>query len=120
MNKKFKNYAAVETVQTDDNWKHLSKNERIGLIEDYLSNYQGAENFKVMQADANGQVVIAIEENIPADTRGLYLLDLEQSLKDNIDSGIHLWCEPVGDKSRLRKLRGVVINTEMTDGGIEL
>ena len=37
------------------------------------------------------------------------MLDFEESLKKNIDRGITIWLEPVGDKSKLRNLRGVEI-----------
>ena len=52
-----------------------------------------------------------IERIIPANERGLLLLDLEEKLKIEIDKGITVWCEPVGDKSKLRKLRGIEIKT---------
>ena len=39
------------------------------------------------------------------------LLDLEEKLKNEIDLGITVWCEPVGDKSKLRNLRGIKIKT---------
>jgi hypothetical protein len=111
MKKTFENHAYADTTQTSDKWKNNSKLERMTLVSKQLEIFEGAESFKVVQADGNGQIVIAIEKNIPANKRGLYLLELEQTLKDNIDPGLHLWCEPVGDKSVLRKLRGVVINT---------
>tara|TARA_R110002111_G_scaffold69071_4_gene111819 strand:+ start:129 stop:464 length:336 start_codon:yes stop_codon:yes gene_type:complete len=111
MNKNFKNYAFVDTVQPSENWKKISQTERIELIYNQLHKYQGAETFKVEQADENGQIVIAVDKNIPANERGLYLLELEQTLKEYVDQGLHLWCEPVGDKSALRKLRGVVIKS---------
>ena len=44
--------------------------------------------------------------------RGPLLLDLEEKLKKNIDDGITVWFEPVGDKSKLRNLRGITINQE--------
>ena len=31
------------------------------------------------------------------------------------DLGLTIWCEPVGDKSKLRKLRGIEINTNSRD-----
>ena len=39
------------------------------------------------------------------------ILELEERLKSKIDKGITVWCEPIGDKSKLRKLRGIKINT---------
>ena len=68
------------------------------------------KDFEVVKAPDNGQILLRIEKIIPANVRGLLLLELEEKLK-LIDNGITLWCEPVGDKSKLRKLRGVEINT---------
>jgi hypothetical protein len=50
-----------------------------------------------------------VKETIPTNIRGLLLLDLEKKLKDNIDNGLTVWLEPVGDKSKLRNLRGIKI-----------
>ena len=52
-------------------------------------------------------MILKIVQNIPVDKRGLLLIDLEKHLKTNIDEGLTLWCEPVGDKSKLRNLRGI-------------
>ena len=111
MKKQFENHAYTDTIRPGDNWKNSSKFERMEFVTEQFQCFEGAEDFKVVQADENGQIVIAIERSIPASERGVYLLALEQTLKDNIDQGLHLWCEHVGDKSVLRKLRGVVINT---------
>ena len=48
---------------------------------------------------------------IKASERGILLLDLEQLLKNKIDQGITIWLEPVGDKSKLRNLRGIKIKS---------
>jgi len=53
-----------------------------------------------------------IERSISASIRGTMLLDLEQVLKNSIDKGITVWLVPVGDKSKLRNLRGIQIKTE--------
>ena len=37
--------------------------------------------------------------------RGLLLLDLEEILKANIDKGLTVWFEPVGDKSKFKKIK---------------
>jgi hypothetical protein len=54
-------------------------------------------------------VTLRIEENIPANERGLFLITLEEKLKKLVDIGLTIWLEPVGDKSKLRNLRGVQI-----------
>ena len=40
------------------------------------------------------------------------LLELESYLKENIDKGLTVWLEPVGDRSKLRNLRGIKIKPE--------
>ena len=35
------------------------------------------------------------------------VLELEEKLKSALDKGISVWLEPVGDKSKLRNLRGI-------------
>ena len=65
------------------------------------------------EAAENGQITLLIERTISAGVRGLMLLDLEQALKDSIDKGITVWLVPVGDKSKLRNLRGIQIKPEI-------
>ena len=103
--------ASTETIKPSNNWKNKTRDQRISIVSPQLKKFAGAEDFVVVEADESGQIIIAIENGLPANKRGLYLLELEQYLKNNIDKGLHLWCEPVGDKSRLRNLRGVTIKT---------
>ena len=42
----------------------------------------------------------------------MLLLDLEERLKKNIDKGLTVWFEPIGDKSKLRNLRGIKIQQD--------
>jgi hypothetical protein len=44
-----------------------------------------------------------------ASERGTFLLDLESLLKSQIDNGINIWLEPIGDKNSLRNLRGIEV-----------
>ena len=39
------------------------------------------------------------------------LLDLEERLKKKIDLALTVWLEPVGDKSKLRNLRGITMKS---------
>ena len=103
--------ASTETIKPNSNWINKTRDQRISIVSTQLKKFAGAEDFVVVEADEIGQIIIAIENGLPANKRGLYLLELEQYLKNNIDKGLHLWCEPVGDKSRLRNLRGVTIKT---------
>ncbi len=105
------NYSTQTTPTTTKDWTDRSVEERIKLISNELKKNKLYENFEPIKAPDNGQVVIRVEKIIPANERGLLLLELEQKLKSNIDVGITIWCEPVGDKSKLRKLRGIQINS---------
>lgn len=101
-----------DTYEVSERWIHLSEQDRISEITAILKNSEASSNFVVEQATGNGFVVLRIEENLNAATRGLFLLDLEEKLKQQIDYGITLWLQPVGDKSKLRQLRGVEVRVK--------
>ena len=105
-----KNFTSVATPTTSKDWVVKSEKDRIEMILKELKKNILYKDFEVVKAPDNGQILLRIEKIIPANVRGLLLLELEEKLK-LIDNGITLWCEPVGDKSKLRKLRGVEINT---------
>ena len=104
-----KNFASAVTPTTSKDWVVKSEKDRIEMILKELKKNILYKDLEVAKAPDNGQIVLRIEKIIPANVRGLLLLELEEKLK-LIDNGITLWCEPVGDKSKLRKLRGVEIN----------
>ena len=106
-----KNFSKSKTPQTNDDWIKKSEKERIEIISKELKKDVLYEEFIVTKAPDNGQVVLKIEQIMPANERGLFLLELEEKLKLAVDQGITVWCEPVGDKSKLRNLRGVEIKT---------
>jgi len=105
-----KNFASAATPTTSKDWIVKSEKDRIEMILKELKKNILYKDFEVVKAPDNGQIVLRIEKIIPANVKGLLLLELEEKLK-LIDNGITIWCEPVGDKSKLRKLRGVEINT---------
>ena len=69
-------------------------------------------DFEVFKTPDNGQIVLKASEPIPSNKRGEILLDLEDHLKQNIDKGLTVWFEPIGDKSKLRNLRGIKFQSE--------
>ena len=54
----------------------------------------------------------SIYEEDPYYDKVALLLDFESELKIGVDQGLVVWCEPLGDKSTLRNLRGIEIRTE--------
>ena len=107
----FKNYSKDITPKPGKTWVGLSETHRIDLINSELQKNSLYKDYDVIKAPENGQIEIKINKVVPANERAIQLLDLEDLLKSKIDNGITVWCDPVGDKSKLRKLRGVNIST---------
>ena len=99
------------TFEPTKNWVAISENERKELVRESLQSNDEYSGITVEQASENGHVVLRIEHSIPANERGLFLLDLEEKLKQSVDIGVTVWLEPVGDKSKLRQLRGVELKS---------
>ena len=104
-----KNFANSETFAVGEKWKNANENDRKEMISSILKKSSVFKDIEVVNVPNNGQIVLKIEQSIPANHRGPMLLDLEEKIKKSIDQGITVWCEPVGDKSVLRKLRGLEI-----------
>ena len=102
-----KNFSNQETPKPGEKWKRLSKDSRIEMIAKELKKNELYSGFEVVEAPDNGQIVLKIERALPANERGILLLELEEKLKSALDKGISVWLEPVGDKSKLRNLRGI-------------
>ena len=105
------NFSKSKTPNTSEKWMNKSEEDRKKVINNELSKNDLYKDFKILQVPNNGQIVFKIEKIISANERGLLLLELEEKLKSEIDKGITVWCEPIGDKSKLRNLRGIKIKT---------
>ncbi len=106
-----KNYADIKTPTTSETWIKFDNQSRIDLVMCEIKKINSYQDFEIISVPDNGQIVFKIERSIPSNKRGLLLLQLEEILKSSIDQGITVWCEPVGDKSKLRNLRGITINS---------
>ena len=112
MNHINKEGALANSPEISQNWINKSKEERISLVQEEINKNEECRDFIVTEAEKNGKVTFFIERSIAASVRGSMLLDLEQVLKNTIDKGITVWLVPVGDKSKLRNLRGIRIKPE--------
>lgn len=106
------NYISKENAEKDspvpsNEWKEKNEIHKKNDISFYLKSDSSFKNFEVIKIFDNGHVILRTEESIQANKRGMLLLKLESILKENIDEAITLWLEPVGDKSKLRGLRGI-------------
>ena len=108
-----KQTAIEDSPTTSDKWKEATELKRINSVKDILNKKDEYKNFEVTKTEKNGNVTLRTEVSISASERGTLLLNLEEDLKISIDNGITVWLEPVGDKSKLRNLRGIKINSEI-------
>jgi hypothetical protein len=106
-------YANADTPRTGEAWAQLSDVGRIALVNNKtsscLSDLDGIVT--VTEARQDGQVIVSLTRPVSADKRGTLLLDFEKFLKENVDPGLVVWLEPVGDRSSLRNLRGIEVKS---------
>ena len=107
-----KEFANEDSPVVSSSWKNKTNEDREKTISKVLADNNQNEIFEIVRADQNGQIILRTEKTITASERGVMLLDLEYLIKESVDNGITLWLEPVGDKSKLRNLRGIKINDE--------
>lgn len=97
----------AESPKVGEVWKNKTDEQRIFEITEFMNLNKINNTFEVFNALDDGQVILKTDKSIPAKERGLHLLDVEEKLKKSIDKGITVWLEPIGDKSKLRNLRGI-------------
>lgn len=102
-------YATSPTPQVSADWVSLDNQARLTRINEVLVGSKFFEAVAPTRTFEDGQIYFSFKKPIPSSMRGNFLLDLELLLKENIDSGVFIWCEPIGDKNSLRNLRGIEI-----------
>lgn len=107
-----KEFSQASSPVSSAQWKNKSEEDRIMMIYEKIRHNSLYEGFEVINADDDAQVTLKIERSIPANERGVLLLDLESHLKASIEKAITIWLEPVGDKSKLRNLRGITFKKD--------
>lgn len=107
----FKNYADSETPSVGLEWETVSEAERISRLHGLLDESKFRGYFRITRAEPSGFVYVIFSSPIQVSKRGTLLLDLEDYFKINLEPGISLWCEPLGDKNSLRNLRGIQIKS---------
>jgi len=102
-------YASSPTPQVSAEWANLDNQSRLNRINEVLVGSKFFETVTPTRTLEDGQIYFSFKVPIPSSMRGTLLLDLEVFLKKNIDLGIFIWCEPIGDRNSLRNLRGIEI-----------
>jgi len=103
-----KKYSNKPTPTVSKGWINLSEKERLSIIVDSVDKI---EHVAFTRAMSNGYVYLVIEKNMNPGDRGELMMELEVLLKKEIDDGLTIWHEPIGDKNSLRKLRGIKVKT---------
>lgn len=104
----------AETPRCGDAWLRCASGERRDLVQAVMDRLPGCSAVaEIVHLHEDGQVILRFKEPVPASRRGGMLLDLEAALKAQIDNGLTVWLEPLGDKNSLRKLRGIEVKSEV-------
>ena len=106
------NFAGLDSPIVSNFWRNLEPSERLKRVTEVRDSDARFSPIQASRVLANGEIFVNLVEAIPANVRGSLLLDFEVELKSKIDTGIVVWCEPLGDKSTLRNLRGIQIKVE--------
>jgi hypothetical protein len=99
-----------DSPTVDNKWQQLSDEQKLINIKKITSKISKYDSIDLLNAKSNGEVLIKLNEPIPASERGVFIIEYELLLKERIDRGIVVWCSPLGDKNSLRNLRGININ----------
>lgn len=104
-------FASAPTPKPGTNWTTLSAADRLALVSSTLqaSMPELLTVLRITDTKPDGQVIVHLEQALPAAVRGTMLLDLESQLKQEIDPALVVWHEALNDRSPLRKLRGIEV-----------
>jgi len=108
-------FASTSTPNVNTEWIACDNQSRLSKIDKILKDTKFSEFVSPTRTFEDGQIYFSFKKPISSSLRGIFLLDLEILLKDKLDHGVVIWCEPIGDKNSLRNLRGIEIITKGED-----
>jgi hypothetical protein len=107
-----KEQSEAETPVSGDLWRRATKTERKSLVQAVLSmDPLCLSLLEIGDVRDDGQIILRFAQPVGANKRGELLLDLESKLKAKVDPGLTIWLEPLGDRSSLRRLRGIEVKS---------
>jgi hypothetical protein len=98
-----------DTPKPGDQWQHMSNAERVSAVKKILHANTHESELTLSSCEPDGYIFVSFLKTISADKRGMMLMDLEWALKQDLDQALTVWHVPQGDKSSLRRLRGVEV-----------
>jgi hypothetical protein len=104
-------YAELDSPTPSIEWGGQSDFHRIEKIKQIIDRVNPDFNRQllIVATKNDGQVVVRLLNSLATSMRGTLLLDFEECIKKNIDQGLTVWVESLGDKNSLRNLRGIDI-----------
>lgn len=111
LNRPLNSYYSDNTPTPSNAWLDLKDSERISLVNNLISQLNKSSKILCTRTLSNGEIYLRILESIPVAERLDFFLDLELELKKTIDEALFVSCEPLGDKSSLRNLRGIQVKS---------
>ncbi len=102
----------ADTPQCGDQWRNASPSQRESWVQDILADdVERPSQIEVAELRDDGQIILRFTQAVGADKRGALLLDFEAALKERIDPALTVWLEALGDRSSLRRLRGIEVKS---------
>ena len=104
-------HAAIDSPTPSAEWLNLNDSQRIEKINQIVNqvNLDFKMQLLIVAAKKDGQIIVRILNPLKASIRGTLLLDFEECIKKNVDQGLSVWGEALGDKNSLRNLRGIEV-----------
>jgi len=105
-----KELSDAETPKCGDQWLEASELKRKEwVLSALVHDPEWARLIEIADLRDDGQVIIRLTEPLGTKRRGGLLLDFEAHLKNKVDNALNIWLEPLGDRSSLRRLRGIEV-----------
>ncbi len=98
------------TLECSSKWISLPVDKRFALIQALLeASAMHSQLLALTGVTEDGQVTLRFLAPVGPERRSTILLDFEDALKREIDEGLTVWLEPLGDRNSLRNLRGIEV-----------
>lgn len=102
-----KEIAEADSPQPSRQWIEMSSVERISKVRNATPEFNSL--IELINARENGYLIARLIMELDPKERGNMLMNYEFQLKEKVDPSITVWLEPLGDKSTLRRLRGMEV-----------
>lgn len=92
-------------------WRSMDSTSRHSIVAHVMKKCRVDGQLEIVHCNDDGTLYFSQSESVAVEQRADFLLDFEDVLKKDIDSGLTVWIEPQIDKNPLRKLRGITVRS---------